>query len=72
MNEECFKKMFDLCHQGIGFNVLSSFTPQEKKYDQTFFYYDPVEVLRYCLSLTPYVELKQNYLPNDFTVTMMK
>lgn len=65
------KKMFDLCHQGITFNILSNCTPLDQQF-KTFFYYDPVEVLRFCLTLTPYVELKQNYLPNDFTVSLLK
>jgi len=65
------KKMFDSAEEAVAFNMLSSFAPEAVK-ESRFHYYDPVEVLTYCLTLTSFVELKQSYLPNDFTIYLYK
>ncbi len=67
--ETCVRKLVDLSAVGAGFNVLSSYTPLSQQVAE-FYYYDPKEVLSLCLSITPYVELRHAYLPNDFTVFM--
>lgn len=61
-------KSFSLARRGVAFNMLSSFVPEDERDERYFYYYDPLSVLAYCLTLTPFVELKQSYLPHDFTV----
>ncbi|MFC1752470.1 class I SAM-dependent methyltransferase [Thermoproteota archaeon] len=66
-------KLFSLSKKAAGFNLLSFYSPSEMKQDDDIMYfYNPVDIFKYCLSLTPYVEIKQSYLPNDFTVFMYK
>lgn len=58
---------------GMAFNLLSSHTPKSMRGSGSrFVYYDPEKVLALCLEFTPYVALRQDYLPNDFTVTLYK
>jgi ubiquinone/menaquinone biosynthesis C-methylase UbiE len=70
--KENIQKMFNLCKKGISLNLLSAHAPKKMMYPNTFFYYDPVIILQYCLTLTRYVTLSQHYLPNDFTINLYK
>lgn len=70
--EDRIRMLFDLCEEVAALNFLSCFTAKIEQDTSTFFYYDPVAILTLCLKLTPYVELKQSYLPNDFTVYLFK
>jgi hypothetical protein len=36
------------------------------------FYADPVEIVRFCRSLTPWVVLRHDYLAHDFTVYLYR
>lgn len=69
---DAIRKMFAQCHQAIAFNLLSIYAPEKHKNEERFFYYDPVKILEFCLSLTSFVELKQNYHSDDFTVFMYR
>jgi ubiquinone/menaquinone biosynthesis C-methylase UbiE len=64
--------LFSLCKKATAFNLLSSSTPPNQQDTETFTYFSPVKILEFCLTLTPYVELRQSYLPNDFTVFLYK
>ena len=68
---KAIKKMFDLAQQGVAFNLLSSYADKSLRSGR-FYYYNPCEILEYCLTLTKYVELKQSYHPEDFTIYLYK
>ncbi len=70
--ESAIKKMFALARKGVAFNALSSFTPEHQQDRKTFHYYDPLQIIRFSLTLTRFVEFKQSYLPNDFTVYLYR
>lgn len=65
-------KMFKLAIKGFSFNLLSRYTPEKIKDTETFYYYDPEEIFKYCKNLAPYVALRHDYLPNDFTIGVSK
>jgi cyclopropane fatty-acyl-phospholipid synthase-like methyltransferase len=70
--DEAMSKMFALARKGVAFNLLSSSTPDHQKDKASFYFYRPEIILAKALKLTPYVELRQSYLHNDFTVYMFK
>ncbi len=63
------RSMFSAAKRGVGFNLLSISSPEK---DDVFYYADPVQILSFCRTLTPYVSLRHDYLPGDFTVYMQK
>ncbi len=70
--EPIITHMFSLCKTALAFNLLSASTPASMQDTKSFTYYSPSKILDICLKLTPYIELKQAYLPNDFTVYLYK
>jgi SAM-dependent methyltransferase len=62
--EASVRKLFGLSRRGLAFNSLSTLAPRR---DASEFYADPARVLAFCLTLTPHVTLRHDYLPNDFT-----
>jgi ubiquinone/menaquinone biosynthesis C-methylase UbiE len=66
------KKMFALAKTGIGVSILSDLSPEELKRAKDLFYYDPKQVLALALDISPFVELKTQYLPNDMTVMIYR
>jgi SAM-dependent methyltransferase len=66
---EMIAVMFRTAGKGLGFNLLSNSSPEQ---DDTFYYADPERIFSYCRSLTPYVTLRHDYLPGDFTVYLYK
>jgi SAM-dependent methyltransferase len=66
------QKMFELANNGVAINLLSARSPDNMKFPASFFYYDPMKVMEICFAITKYVQLKHNYLPNDFTVFLYK
>lgn len=67
--ENTIFRMFSLSEKGIAFNSLSYWA--ENKVDDEF-YAVPTDVLNYCRKLTPFVTLRHDYHPGDFTVYMYK
>jgi len=65
------EKGFRLSRRGCAFNFLSSHTPRADR-KAKMHYYDPVELMRFCFTLTSNVVLKHHYLQNDFTVVLFK
>ncbi|MDA1354206.1 MAG: class I SAM-dependent methyltransferase [bacterium] len=64
---------FPMIRKGMAFNLLSTKAPNEYRSDRSRFrYFVPEEVLALCLDYTPYVSLRHDYLPNDFTVFLHK
>lgn len=62
-------KMWNLSNKGVAFNCLSSKCIYKNKNE---FYADPEKVLSFCKKLTPFVKIKENYLPSDFTIYLKK
>ena len=56
-----------LARRGVAVNFLSAQTPQSID-EGLFYYYDSVRILALAKTLTPFVALYQDYLPNDFTL----
>ena len=69
--ERVIHKMMMCANEAVAFNVLSNQAPQNLVMKR-FMYFDPKEILDICFKITPYVELKHHYLPNDFTVCLYK
>ena len=66
------QRMYQLANKGVGFNLLSSFAPENHKQTDILQYFDPSEIISFCMSITSQVTLRHDYLPNDFTIMMYK
>jgi len=62
-------RMFELAGVCCVFNSLSTWAPETRDGE---FQANPEEVLAYCQSLTPYVELDHAYMPHDFCMTLRR
>jgi SAM-dependent methyltransferase len=61
-------RMFALARKGVAFNCLSAWSEAEGgEYRE-----DPLRCLAFCRSLTPWVVLRHDYHPGDFTVYLRK
>tara|TARA_B100000212_G_scaffold137251_1_gene103415 strand:- start:721 stop:1353 length:633 start_codon:yes stop_codon:yes gene_type:complete len=61
--QDSLLRLFNISRVGISFNLLSTYVDYK---DSSFFYFDPTEVFDYCkLKLSPYVELKHDYILNE-------
>ena len=63
--ESTIVRMFNSATRGIAFNSLSAWA--RAKVDGEF-YAEPVDVVNFCKTLSPYVVLRHDYHPADFTV----
>jgi SAM-dependent methyltransferase len=63
------ERMFGLATTALAFNSLSDWANDQEANE---FYADPVQVLKFCRELTPWVVLRHDYHPRDFTVYMYK
>lgn len=61
--------MFNVCTKGVAINSLSSWAEQQAEGE---LYADPLEVLDFCRTLTPWVVLRHDYMPHDFTVYLYR
>ena len=72
-DEEMLKKaveiMFSMCQKAVAFNSLSSWAAHKEPGE---FHADPLETLGFCRSLTPWVTLRHDYMPHDFTMYMYR
>lgn len=67
--QEMIKKMFEKAKMGLAFNMLDIGNHID---DTEFAAYDSKEIMSFCKTLTPKVEIITDYLPQDFTVYMYK
>ena len=58
-------RMFELSRVALSFNSLSTWASVREPGE---FYADPLETVRFCRTLTPWVVLRHDYLAHDFTV----
>ncbi|MGQ0662590.1 MAG: class I SAM-dependent methyltransferase [Pseudomonadota bacterium] len=61
--------MFDAAREAVAFNSLSALAPDREAGE---FYPDPVEVFAVCRQITPWVVLRHDYHPRDFTIYMYR
>lgn len=62
-------KMFELSNEMVAFNSLSSWATDQ---EQNEFYADPLETLKFCRTLSPWVSLRHDYHTRDFTIFIYK
>ena len=67
--KRAIRRMFGMCTRALAFNSLSHWAPDRVGRE---FYADPLETLDFCRTLTPWVVLRQDYHPRDFTIYMYK
>lgn len=63
--QQAIRNMFAACTRGVAINFLSITDPQT---DPIFFHYHPEHMLAFCQTFCSRVELRTDYLPNDFTL----
>ncbi|MGE4220512.1 MAG: trans-aconitate 2-methyltransferase [Alphaproteobacteria bacterium] len=68
--EETIAAMFDCATRGVAFNVLSTW--YDRPDPAGFPHHDPLETLAFCRTLTPWVTLRHDYFPQDFTIYMYR
>ncbi len=61
--------MFEKANFAIAFNSLSSWSPKQ---DMAEFHASPLALVQACRKLSPYIVLRHDYHPNDFTVYIYK
>lgn len=62
--------MYAACGKGLAFNSLSAWDDVNVKLG--YFSADPVATLDFCRTLTPFVMLRHDYLPHDFTMFLYR
>jgi len=67
--ENMVTEMFRYCRKAVAFNSLSAWCEDKEEGE---FYADPLDTLKYCRSITPWVTLRHDYHPRDFTIYMYK
>lgn len=63
------ERMFALAKSAVAFNSLSAWAPEQESGE---FYADPLQTVDFCRRLTPWVVLRHDYHPRDFTVYLYK
>lgn len=61
--------MFARAKRCVAFNSLSSWAAT---HEENEFYADPVRVASWCREITPWVVLRHDYLPHDFTIYLYR
>jgi len=62
-------RMWALAEEAVAFTSLSAWSPRAVNGE---FHADPLGVVKFCRSLTPWVRLRHDYLPHDFAVFLYK
>ena len=62
-------RMFSLCRRAVAINSLSSWALQQEEGE---FHADPLETMRFCRALTPWIVIRHDYHPGDFTLYLYK
>jgi len=67
--QQVVSSMFALASRGVAFNALSSWASRRSAGE---FHADPVETAAWCRTQTPWVTLRHDYHPGDFTIYMQR
>lgn len=68
--EKMLDKMFKLCNKAVATNLINK--TYENSLAEHIFGYEMPKVINMCKELTPYTTIRQDYLPNDFTLYLYK
>jgi len=69
MMQQMIERMFSLAKKAVAFNSLSAWARDQEGSE---FYADPLQTVEFCRHLTPWVVLRHDYHPRDFTVYLYK
>lgn len=69
MMQRMIERMYALANTAVAFNSLSSWATDQEAGE---YYADPLQVSDFCRRLTPWVVLRHDYHPRDFTVYLYK
>jgi cyclopropane fatty-acyl-phospholipid synthase-like methyltransferase len=69
MMQSMIERMFALATTAVAFNSLSAWAEDQEAGE---FYADPLQTVQFCRELTPWVVLRHDYHPRDFTVYLYK
>lgn len=58
-------RLYETASKGIAFNSLSTLSTELSEGDTAF---DPYEIAEFCRTLSPWVVLRMDYHPHDFTI----
>lgn len=67
--EAMIMRMFACCRRAVAFNSLSAWAADAEGGE---FYADPSKTLDFCRTLTPWLALRTDYHPRDFTIYLYK
>jgi SAM-dependent methyltransferase len=67
--QQLVARMFECATEAICFNSLSRW---ETRIEEGEFHADPAQTIAFCRTLTPWVSLRHDYHPRDFTVYMYR
>jgi hypothetical protein len=67
--QSMIERMFALATRAVAFNSLSTWSSDQQAGE---FYADPLQTVQFCRELTPWVVLRHDYHPRDFTVYLYK
>jgi SAM-dependent methyltransferase len=69
MIQHIVERMYALATRAVAFNSLSAWATDQEAGE---FYADPLRLVDFCRRLTPWVVLRHDYHPRDFTVYLYK
>jgi cyclopropane fatty-acyl-phospholipid synthase-like methyltransferase len=67
--QSMIERMFALATKAVAFNSLSAWSNDQEAGE---FYADPLQTVQFCREMTPWVVLRHDYHPRDFTVYLYK
>lgn len=67
--QDMIERMFSMASKAVAFNSLSTWARDQEGGE---FYADPLQTVEFCRRLTPWVVLRHDYHPRDFTVYLYK
>jgi len=62
-------RMYEMSKIGAGISMLSAHADFTEKF---YYYYDPADIFKFCLTLCRKVVIRHDYMPHDFTIFMYK
>lgn len=63
--QSTIRRMWQWSRRGVAFNSLSTWATERDPHE---FYADPLEVAAACQSLTPWIAVRHDYHPRDFSI----
>lgn len=70
--KDAIKTMYEHTKEIVVFNMAGKYPCTKTSSKSNVWFADPLEILEYCMILTPKVILRNNYHTRDFTILMFK